>query len=232
MSNPWQAVPEAPGIFRAQYKVPGTSPFSTLVDLGSDSYLIFSPGPGLENSLPDFVTANSKLLLLAPCVGHTLGISGWSAAHTNAELFAPDAIHEKITKNCGVDELQSVGALAAQMPDHVQIHVPPQNKFHEVWLSVKQSETTFWVIGDAFLHFETVDGNYIKKFLLGLYGIKPGLRLHKLFRLGLTDKQKFKEWAVTLFDSTDKQVLLPCHREIYDAKDCGEKLKQIINAMV
>ena len=101
-----------------------------------------------------------------------------------------------------------------------------------MWLTGKQDETTLWIIGDAFLNFETVAGNLIKKFLLGLYGIKPGLRLHKLFRLGLTDKQKFKEWAVTLFDDANRQVLLPCHREIYDAKDCGEKLKRIINAMV
>jgi len=186
----------------------------------------------MEGSLPDFGTPNSKLLLLAPCVGHTLGIAGWSAAHPDAELFAPDAIHEKFRKSGVVDKLQSIGALAAKMPSHVQIHVPPPYKFHEVWLSVKQGETTFWIIGDAFLNFETVAGNFIKKFLLGLYGIKPGLRLHKLFRLGLTDKQKFKEWAVTLFDNANRQVLLPCHREIYDAKDCGEKLKRIINAMV
>lgn len=232
MSNPWQAVPGAPGIFRAQYKVPGTSPYSTLVDLGNASYLIFSPGPGLENSLPDFITPDSKLLLLAPCVGHTLGIPGWLNTHANAEPFAADAIHEKITKNGGVGKLQSVGALAAQMPKHVQIHVPPSNKFHEVWLSVKQGGTTFWIVGDAFLNFETVDGNFIKKFLLGLYGIKPGLRMHKLFRFGLSDKQKFKDWAATLFNSTDKQVLLPCHREIYDAEDCGDKLKQITNAVI
>lgn len=205
-------MPGAPEIFRAQYKVPGPSPFSTLVGLGSDSYLIFSPGPGMENSLPDFVTPNSKLLLLAPCVGHTLGISGWSATHANAELFAPDAIHEKVTINGIVGKPQSIGVLAAQMPNHVQIHVPPPNKFHEVWLRVKQGETTFWIVGDTFLNFETVEGNFIKKFLLGLYGIKPGLRLHKLFRLGLTDKQKFKEWAITLFDSANRQVLLPCHR--------------------
>jgi hypothetical protein len=86
MSNPWQAVPEAPVIFRAQHKVPGTSPFSALsqpflspfsalLDLGNDCYLIFSPGQGMEGSLPDFGTPNSKLLLLAPCVGHTLGIA-------------------------------------------------------------------------------------------------------------------------------------------------------------
>ena len=118
------------------------------------------------------------------------------------------------------------------MPNHVQIHVPPPNTFHKVWLSVKQGETTFWIVGDAFLNFETVEGNFIKKFLPGLDGIKTGLRLHKLFRVGLTDKQKFKEWAITLFDSANRQVLLPCHRDIYDAEDCDDKLKQIINAVV
>ena len=219
MSNPWQAVPEAPVIFRAQYKVPGTSPFSALLDLGNDCYLIFSPGQGLEGSLPDFVTPNSKLLLLAPCAGHTLGIAVWSAEHPDAELFAPDAIHEIFRKSGVVDKLQSIGALAAQMPSHLQIHLPPPNKFHEVWLTNKQDETTFWIIGDAFLNFETVAGNLIKKILLGLYSIKPGLRLNELFRLGLTNKQKFKEWAVTLFDKANRQVSLPCHWEINAAKD-------------
>jgi len=38
------------------------------------------------------------LLFLAPCVGHAHGIAGWSAAHPDAEVFAPDAIHENLEK--------------------------------------------------------------------------------------------------------------------------------------
>ena len=232
MSDSWQAVPGAPGIYRAQYKVPGTSPFSTLIDLGDNRYLVYSPGPELENNLPDFIDSDSKLLLLAPCNGHTLGMAPWSAAHPDAELFAPEAMHDKLNKRDIVGNLQSIGELAAQMPDFVQVHVPPPNKFHEVWLRVQQEDTTFWIVGDAFLNFETVEGNFILRFLLGIYGIKPGLRLHKLFRFGLQDKLKFKQWAEPLFGSAGKHVLLPCHRETYDADDCGERLAQIVNDVV
>ena len=114
------------------------------------------------------------------------------------------------------------------MPEFVQIHVPPANKFHEVWLSVKQEQTIYWIVCDAFLNFETVEGGFIKKFLLGLYGIKPGLRMHKMFRLSLKDKTAFKQWAEPLFAADARQVLLPCHREIYAAADCGGRLRQIV----
>ena len=231
MSDTWQAVPGAPGIFRAQYNVPGTSPFSTLVDLGDNTYLVYSPGPGLEDSLPEFIDSDSKLLLLAPCRAHTLGIAPWSAAHPDAEVYAPQEMH-KLLKPGLSSNLYSIGELAAQLPDFVQVHVPPPNKFHEVWLRVQKQDITYWIVGDAFLNFETVEGNFLMKFLLGVYGIKPGLRLHKLFRFGLQDKFKFRHWAEPLFTNQGRQILLPCHREIYDADDCGARLAQIVKDVV
>ena len=228
MTNPWQGVPGAPGISRAKYQIPGTTPYSALIDLGDDRFLIHSPGPGLESTLPESVSPSSKILLLAPCIGHTLGMVPWLTGHPESDSYAPEAIHAKIIENGFQGELQSIEKLAEQLPEFVSVHVPPPNKFQEIWLSVRQGDTTYWIVGDAFLNFESVEGNFIKKFLLGLYGIKPGLRLHKLFRFGLQDKDEFRKWAEPLFAKQGKQVLLPCHREIYDAADCGERLSRIV----
>lgn len=231
MTTIWEAVPGATGIFRAEYKVPFATVNCTLVDLGNNNYLVYSPGRGLENSLPDFVPDDAKLLLLAPCTGHNLGIAPWSNAHPTADIFAPEGIHKKIIKKTKIDSLQSVDTLTNQLPDFVALHVPPPHFFHEVWISVKQGDTCYWLVGDSFFNFDKVEGNFIMKFLLGFYGIKPGLRRHKLLTLGM-DKAVFRQWGEPLFNSSGKHVLLPCHRDIYSAPDCGEKLANIVRATV
>ncbi len=231
VTTPWEAVPGATGIFRAQYKVPRSTSCSTLVSLGDNRYLVYSPGRGLENCLTDFLSDDAKLLLLAPSTGHNLGIAPWSDAHPAAEIYAPEGIHKKIARKTKIDSIQSVDRLANQLPDFVALHTPPPHFFHEVWISVKQGDTSYWLVGDAFLNFDSVEGNFIMKFLLGLYGIKPGLRLHKLFPLGL-DKAAFRQWGEPLFNSSGKHVLLPCHQDVYNAPDCGEKLASIVRTTV
>lgn len=227
----WESVDSAAGIYRAEYRVTGTTPYSVALPLAVDQVLIYSPGPGLETELPPICGNNCKLLLLAPNFGHNLGVRPWVDAHPQAQVFAPPALHHRLRKKRGVDQLHTIEALQALLPDHVRLHVAADNKFHEVWLSVDSGEKTYWLIGDAFLNFEKVEANFILKFLLGVYGIKPGLRLHKMFRLALKDKQAFKDWALPLFQNNRQHILLPCHREIYDAPDCGQRMVEIIQQL-
>lgn len=63
-----------------------------------------------------------------------------------------------------------------------------------------------------------------------VYSPGPGLRMHKIFRLGLKDKPGFKQWALPLFDNDRQHILLPCHREVYDADDCGARMVKILRA--
>ena len=224
-------MPGAPGILRAPYKVPGTTPNSTLIDLGNSCFLAYSPGPGLEQSLSDILPADYKIMLLAPCLGHNLGLKAWMEANSSAELFAPEGLHERLRKKQDLQQIQNLQALETILPDAVKLHVLPENRFQEVWVSVTHGETTYWLMGDAVLNFDTVEGNFIFKFLLGVYGIKPGLRLHKMFLRGLKDKQAFKDWALPLFDNQQKHILLPCHREDYLSPDCGQRMVQLLNEL-
>ncbi|MDA0687726.1 MAG: hypothetical protein O2948_03690 [Proteobacteria bacterium] len=232
MQANWETVDQAAAIFRARYKIPGTTPYSVALGLPENKLLVFSPGPGLEDLLPAGFDSTTKLLLLAPNIGHNLGIVPWQQHYPDARVFAPQGLQDRLRKKKrSIDGLESVETLAALLPGHVKLHVLPENKFHEVWLSVDSGNRTYWLICDAFLNFDYVDGNFIIKFLLGLYGIKPGLRLHKIFRMGLKDKPGFRNWALPLFDNDRQHVLLPCHREIYDAGDCGQRMVEMLNAL-
>lgn len=232
MSNSWQEMPGTPGIFRAPYTVPGTTPFSTIVDLGDNNYLIYSPGPDLESNLPDSISASAKLLLLAPCTGHNLGLEPWLQSHLDATAFAPKGVKARLEKKKrDTSALHSIEELVPLLPDHVQLHELPDNNFHEVWISVEKNNTVFWMFGDAILNFDSLDVNFIIKFLLGVYGIKEGLNLHKMFLRGLKDKSGFKEWGLKLFDDNRRHILLPCHRETYDAPDCGQRIVSLLNAL-
>lgn len=232
MQANWETVDQAAAIFRARYKIPGTTPYSVALGLPENKLLVFSPVPGLEDLLPAGFDSTTKLLLLAPNIGHNLGIVPWQQHYPDARAFAPQGLQDRLQKKKrSIDGLESVETLAALLPGHVKLHVLPENKFHEVWLSVDSGNRTYWLICDAFLNFDYVDGNFIMKFLLGLYGIKPGLRLHKIFRMGLKDKPGFRNWALTLFDNDRQHVLLPCHREIYDAGDCGQRMVEMLSAL-
>lgn len=232
MQANWETVDQAAAIFRARYKIPGTTPYSVAIGLPDKQLLIFSPGPGLEGSLPPGFDSATKLLLLAPNIGHNLGIVPWQERHPDARVFAPQGLQDRLQKKKrSIEGMESIETLSSLLPAQVKLHVLPQNKFHEVWLSVDSGDKTYWLICDAFLNFDHVDGNFIMKFLLGLYGIKPGLRLHKIFRMGLTDKIAFRDWALPLFDNDRQHALLPCHREIYDAKDCGRRMAELLNAL-
>ena len=232
MSNPWQEVPGAPGISRAAYSVPGTTPFSTLVDLGNASYLVYSPGPQLESTLPASIAENSRLLLLAPCTGHNLGLEPWLQRFADATAFAPGGVKERLEKKKrDTSALRPIEELAELLPSHVKLHVLPENKFHEVWISIEMENRTYWLFGDAILNFDTLDVNFIMKFLLGVYGIREGLNLHKMFLRGLKDKAAFRTWGLALFDNDRKHILLPCHRETYDSADCGQRIVSLLNKL-
>lgn len=232
MQANWETVDQGASLFRARYKIPGTTPYSVAIGLPDNQLLIFSPGPGLEDSLPPGFDNSTKLLLLAPNIGHNLGIVPWQQQHPDARVFAPQGLQDRLQKKKrDIDAMESLETLAALLPEQVNLWVLPENRFHEVWLSVDSGNRTYWLICDAFLNFDHVDGNFILKFLLGLYGIKPGLRLHKMFRMGLKDKPGFRDWALPLFENERQHVLLPCHREIYDAADCGQRMVEMLSAL-
>ncbi len=230
MQAQWSAIDADAGIYRARYQVTGTTPYSTALRISDNQMLIYSPGPGLEMSLSEIAEPDTELLLLAPCLGHNLGLQAWQQAHPKAQIFAPDGIQQRIRDKRGIEVIRSLDELRKLLPDTVSVHELPENGFHEAWLSIDVGNKTYWTIGDAFLNFETVEANFIMKFLLGIYGIKPGLRMHKLFRMGLKDKPGFKAWVVPLFDNDRQHILLPCHREVYAAADCGERMVEIVQA--
>lgn len=232
MSAQWEAVNESQTLFRAPYEVPGTTPFSTAIQLSEHKFLIYSPGPGLEQALPTAISPDSELLLLAPCIGHNLGLEPWLSAHPAARAFAPSGVQERLRKKKReITSLLPIEQLMPHLPEQIKLHVLPDNKFCEIWLSVDDGDTTYWLFGDAILNFDALETNFLMKFLLGVYGIKEGLNLHKMFLRGLKDKSAFKQWALPLFQNDRRHVLLPCHREVYAEADCGQRMIKILNEL-
>ncbi|MCG8414335.1 MAG: hypothetical protein MI746_08965 [Pseudomonadales bacterium] len=232
MPGQWEAVEDTTTLFRAAYEVPGTTPYSTAVRLSDDKLMIYSPGPGLELALPADTPADIELLLLAPCTGHNLGLEPWLEAHATARAFAPEGVQERLRKKKrDTSRLRPIEELESELPEQVRLYRLPENKFHEIWISVDEGSTTYWLFGDAVLNFETLEANFIMKFLLGVYGVREGLNVHKLFLRGLKDKPGFKQWALPLFDNDNRHVLLPCHREIYTDPDCRQRMVSILNAI-
>lgn len=187
----WQAVDTGATIHRAQYRADMGAPYCALIKLTEESFLVYSPGRGLVESARHLLPADPQLLLLAPAAGHTLGLEEWKSAYLKTRVIASDFTNERLRVKTSINGAQHPDSLANGLPDHVRIHVLPDNSLGEVWVSVETEEaggTVYWLVCDSFMNLATLDGSPILRILMKLYGLGIGLQVHKVFKRGVNSK--------------------------------------------
>ena len=229
MSKPeWNRIDSGGVLYRAQYSTDFGSACCLLVKLTEHSYLVYSPGPGLIESAMNILNQDSELILLAPSAGHTLGLKPWKSQFKNARVVAAESARERINKKTSISELDTPASIANELPKHVSLHQAPGKNLSEIWLSVDLDGKVYWAVCDAFMNLPTIDGSFISRILKRLYSLKPGLRFHKIFRLGIKNKPEFRDWALRLFSNRQISVLIPCHGDIYAEPDCSDRIIGIL----
>ncbi len=228
MNNPWKSLDSNPLIQRAQYSASMASPYCAFVKITEKLYIVYSPGVGLSSSARSIIPSSAKVLLLAPAIGHSLGLNSWSQEFTNTAIFSSRVSRERLLKISGLKEIFPAEEMQQYLPENVNIHIPPGSNLGEVWLSIESEERIVWLVCDAFMNLKTLGARFLPRLLMKLYGLRTGLVCHKVFARGVQDKSVFSEWALQRFSIEKPSIIVPCHGDIYAESDCSGKIKELI----
>lgn len=198
----------------AKYRFVGGQSRTTVVRAGRDA-VVFSPGLPLVEDAD--VGDASRIWLIAPSVGHTLGIVAWSERFPEARVVAapPTAARLSIAGAVGPASLELDGVRAV---------VPPGSGTGEVWLRVDADDRTHWIVADAYLNLTALAPGLWLRLAQRLYGLRTGLTFGRAFRSRLTDRRAYQAWLEQSLDPAAHHVLIPCHGEIDDGSSLRERL--------
>lgn len=206
-------------------------PYSLLVRLAQNSFLVYSPGPGLIDSAMEFLHEDDEVILLAPAAGHTLGLESWSRRFRNSFVVASAVTKEKLLKKTALATIQAPEDIGSRLPEHVSIHVLPDNRLGEIWISIASGEsngTIYWAVCDAFMNLDKISGSLFSRIFMKLYGLKTGLLVHRVFKHGVKDPAEFRQWALERFPNKKKNIFIPCHGEVYSQDDLANRIASLV----
>lgn len=213
-TDAWERVDSAGTIVTAKYRFVGGQSRTTIVRAGRDA-VVFSPGlPLLEDA---DVGDASRIWLLAPSVGHTLGVAAWRERFPDARIVAapPTAARLPIASIVDPASLQLEG---------VHVIVPPGSGTGETWLRVETENRSHWIVADAYLNLTALAPGLWLRLAQRLYGLRTGLTFGRAFRSRLSDRPAYHAWLEQCLDPALHHVLIPCHGEVDDSPTLRERL--------
>lgn len=232
----WQQIDSTGRLLRAQYKADFGDPFCLMVKTGDNSWLAYSPGPSLLAAAQTLISSDAELILVAPSVGHSMGLTPWLEAFPQAKLTASRRTASHLGKKLQLTKFIPVAECQQGLPDWLQILELPDNFFGECWLRIdgdsssSDANTRYWAACDSLMNLEKLSGKRLMDWLLKLYGLNTGLHFHARFRRSLKDKLEFREWALARLAADQQQVLIPCHGELYSGDDLAIRVTEILKA--
>ncbi len=234
----WRPADPAAQILRAQYTADFGQPYCCVVKLGvtgkegNEGYLVYSPGRGLVESAQKFLPASAQLFLLAPSTGHSLGLQPWRAAFPSAQIVGSAIAAKRLGGKLSIGAIEQPDAIATILPKHISLHELPPNRFGEVWVRVEMDEAVYWLVCDTLMNLERLEGGFLVKRLMKWYGLGEGLHLHKLFTRGNINLAKAGAWMKERFSGHKRNILIPCHGEIYDRDDFVARIEELIQSQL
>lgn len=231
---PWQQVDGQANLYRAQYQADFGEPYSLLVTIDDRRALVYSPGPELVNAARPLLPDEVQLLLIAPSLGHTMGLRAWSEAFPESRVVASSCARGRVLDKIGLPVVFAPRAINDELPDWLTLLELADNPFGECWLRLQtrgdgEADTVYWAVCDSLMNLDSLGSNPLIKLLLKWYGLGEGLHVHKRFRRGVRDKAAFGQWATAQFDETARQVLIPCHGEIATGEQLGTELSTLLH---
>jgi len=227
----WQQIDEPARLFRAQYRADFGEPYSLLVKIDAQTALVYSPGPGLIESARSLLPSEPRLILIAPSMGHTMGLRPWSEAFPESRVAATSGARSRLLNKTGLPVVFDTREINEELPDWISVLDLDDNPFGECWLKIMSQEeydTVYWAVCDSLMNLDSLGTNPLLRTLLKWYGLAEGLHVHQRFRRGIKDRPGFGRWADAQFDLANRQVLVPCHGEIADDDNLREQLAALI----
>tara|TARA_R110001592_G_scaffold74521_1_gene226466 strand:- start:963 stop:1721 length:759 start_codon:yes stop_codon:yes gene_type:complete len=226
----WQKVDNEGVIHTAQYKADMAFSNTVLIKISGSLTLVYSPGEALIESAAELVDKDAKLFILLPSVGHISGCISWKAHFKNSVVIAGAPTRDRLMKKTGFGEVKELSFLESKLATNISLFELPGCRSGEVWVSIETSNKVYWVVCDSFMNVSTFSGGrFARLFWEKIYRIGPGLEITRGFQYGaLKDRKAYRQWAVQRFSNRKENVLIPCHGEIDNSPDLGERIVQLL----
>lgn len=194
----WERVDAGGRVHRASYRYGTPGPATTtLVDLGDGRLVLLSP-PGdaaLYNALEGM---GEVVAVVAPNGFHRFGLPMAAKRCPKARFFAPERAVARAAQKLDGREVRPLEALAGELPEDVEIFVPPHMKSQDTVVRVHTAEGVIWTLHDLLLNMEEVSSSPVERWVLGLLDYRPGLRINRfgLRWVLLGDRAGFRGWLL------------------------------------
>lgn len=232
VKSSWRPVDKSGRLYRAQYQADFGTPWSLLCRLNEVSFMVYSPGPELAESARRLIPDGAKLIIVAPSMGHTMGIKPWLQLWPAAKLVCAETARQRLQEKTGLKRYLDPAAIGILLPAECRLLVPPANSFGELWLRLQypDEDCVYWGVCDSLMNIPKLGSNPLQKLLLKFYGLGEGLHLHRRFRNGIRDRANFRDWSLQQFQAGIRQVLLPCHGDVFD--DSEDRIRKLLQSRI
>lgn len=236
-TNRWTLL--SPGVWEASYRVPMFESRCVAICLqdcagtaagGPKSWVILSPGPDLVESFGQELLSPSDRVeaLVVPSSYHTMGLVPFQKAYGPLKIIAAPGAHSRLSA-------KEIGPLDVELPmlsDYpVQIHIVPETRNGELWMSAGVGLNTCLTVGDAMFNLPE-GGSFGFRLFKFFFRAGPGLVMDLPYRwLFLKDKQSFVSWASELMERLDPKLLAPAHGDILRAPELRMRFESVLQSL-
>lgn len=226
----WKALDSLGRLQTATYRFSGGVSRTTLLRIDDQHVVVYSPGASLVNSAHTLLGDDLEVLLVSPSAGHTMGIDPWLERFPSARVFAAESAIARLCRVTAASHVEPPSELSAILPAHIGLHTPPTSRTGELWLSAELEDRIYWAVCDSFMNIAKLADGFWLRLAQRLYGLRVGLSVGRVFRIGLEDPATFRDWVVSRFSNERRNVLVPCHGEVDESHDLTERIIALTQA--
>jgi hypothetical protein len=225
----WHPLFGGDGLWHAQKVVMGVELRSVALRLADGRLAVTSPirdlGDGAHSEL---AALGRPAALVAPNHFHNLGLREYARAYPDAIAVASAQAVPRVRRLTKLD-VADEGQLAALLPAHASLLVPPGTRNGEMWLSVVTPGGRAWIVGDAFFNVARTPRTAMGLLLRAL-SITPGLRIGTSFRWLVHDHAAYRRFVVDALAREQPALLAPCHGDVLDDPGLAGRLQHLVEA--
>lgn len=186
MASTWTEVAPGSGVYLYEYTVPSVGIGSNCIvfPMGEGTVGVLSPGlntpPGL---FADLEKLGRVAAIVAPNIGHDLGLREWQARYPDVPFFASPPTAKSVAKSKkDLRPLLPIADLVPQLPQGVRLWESPGTSAGTVFLAVSRGGHEVLYLDDLVGNLTALPAKQPFRFFFWASGSAPGLKLSKVFK--------------------------------------------------
>ena len=186
--------------------------------LSDNSLCIYSPPSGLKGEdIKEIQKLGDVSVLCAPNHYHHRGLAEHVNLFPNAKLVCSTYAKPRLENQTGF-QFENLNQLTKKLPETVTVLEPEGLKTGEIWLEIKDKDSTLWIVCDAFSSSPSK---------MDIFYGEPSM-LKTFPNYGVGDRAVYKTWVVKQLSNHPPDVIVPCHGPPARQENLAQTLKNIV----